>query len=100
MSERRDPDDAHTEADKTRRLRGVWHSMGIGGLGLVGGALLGIIVQDILATAFFRDRTFPVTLGIAFVFLIPSCAVLGAVVALLIDRQNASRPSGPEGDPR
>lgn len=68
--------------------------IGIGALGFVGGLLLALVVQDLLAVAFVRDGAMPLVLGLVLGFLIPVLAVLGAVVALLIDGRAASRRSG------
>ncbi len=68
--------------------------IGIGALGLVGGLLLALVVQDLLAVTFVRDGTIPLALGIVLGFLMPVLAVLGAIVALLIDGRAAGSRSG------
>lgn len=65
--------------------RSPWRSLGIGVLGLVGGVLLALIVQDILATDLLRDETLPIVLSL----LVPALGTLGAVSAILIDNRNA-----------
>lgn len=65
--------------------------VGIGALGLVGGVLLALVVQDLLAAAFLQGGTIPIPLGIVFGFLMPVFGVLGAVIAVLIDRRHTTR---------
>lgn len=78
---------------QSRKPRSEWRTAGIGALGLLGGVLLGVIVQDLLAVILIRTGT-PV-LGLVFVVLIPLFAVLGLVTAILIDnRTNRHRQGG------
>src|SRR5699024_11687059 len=58
------PEPAHS-----RKPRSGWRTAGIGALGLLGGVLLGVIVQDLLAVIFIRSGT-PV-LGLVFAVIIP-----------------------------
>ncbi|WP_181954322.1 hypothetical protein [Kocuria coralli] len=73
--------------------RSVWRSAGVGVLGFVGGVLLALILQDILATAFLREGTIPIALGIVLGFLMPVCGVLGVIVAILIYNRHGKRGS-------
>lgn len=75
------------------RPRSAWRSVGIGALGLVGGVLLALIVQDLLATVFLRDGTIPIPVALVLGFLMPAFGVLGVVIAILIDNRNAKRRS-------
>lgn len=68
-------------------------TVGIGALGVVGGVLLALIVQDLLATAFLSSGTIPIGAGLGLGFLIPLFAVLGAITAVLIDHRSAKRRS-------
>lgn len=67
--------------------------VGIGALGVIGGVLLALIVQDLLATAFLRDGTIPLGLAIVMGFLLPVFAVLGAVLAVVLDNRSVRRMS-------
>lgn len=75
------------------RPRSAWRSVGIGILGLVGGVLLALIVQDVLATAFVSDGTVPSALSAVLGFLMPVFAILGVIVAILVDNWNVKRRS-------
>ncbi|GAA1547449.1 uncharacterized membrane protein YcjF (UPF0283 family) [Microbacterium ginsengiterrae] len=77
---------------QARKPRSGWRTAGIGALGLLGGVLLGVIVQDLLAVIFIRTGT-PV-LGLVFAVLIPLFAVLGVVTAILIDNRTNRRRQG------
>jgi len=66
--------------------------VGIGALGLLGGTLFGIIVQDILALIFINTGT--TVFGLVFALVIPVFAVLGVVVAVLLDNRMVRRRSG------
>jgi hypothetical protein len=66
---------------------------GIGTLGLVGGVLLAMIVQDLLATAFLQGGSIPVALGIALGFLVPVLGVAGVIVAIQLDNRSTNRRS-------
>lgn len=69
-------------------------AIGIGVLGLAGGTLAGIVVQDVLATLLARiDPTLvhPVTPGL----IVPVCASAGAALALgLLAARRRARRSG------
>lgn len=65
--------------------------VGIGALGLVGGVLLALVVQDLLAVAFLRDGTIPTPLAIVLGFLMPVFGVLGAVISVLIYSRHTKR---------
>lgn len=77
---------------QSRKPRSEWRTAGIGALGLLGGVLLGVIVQDLLAVILIRTGT-PV-LGLVFVVLIPLFAVLGLVTAILIDNRTNRHRQG------
>lgn len=68
-------------------------TIGIAALGLVGGVLLGLIVQDVLARLLLDDGVFPDSLPLALLvgFLTPALAVVGIVVALVLDARRARR---------
>ncbi len=58
--------------------------IGVGVLGLIGGVLLAIIIQDILATALVNSGRSPRELGVVTGLLMPILAVLGAVVTVML----------------
>jgi hypothetical protein len=64
---------------------------GIGILGLVGGVLLAMIVQDLLANAFLQDGTIPVALAITLGLLMPVLGVVGVIVAIQMDNRFTNR---------
>ena len=64
--------------------------VGIGALGLIGGVLLALIVQDLLAVAVLQDGTIPLALALVIGFLIPAFGVLGTVVAILLDSRHSA----------
>lgn len=66
---------------------GLLRMLGIGALGLIGGALLAVFVQDLLATAFVRNGNVPVALTIVFAYLIPVVTTVTALAAVVIDRK-------------
>lgn len=68
-------------------------------LGLVGGLLAALILQDILGVAFLRDGG-EINLGLAIVvgMLMPVLSVAGVGVALVID--HAARTRQPRKSPR
>jgi uncharacterized protein YacL len=72
--------------------------VGIGTLGVIGGLLLALIVQDLLATAFLSNGTIPIALGIALGFLMPVFAVLGAFIAVRIHNRSAKRAAAKTTD--
>ncbi|HEY4535503.1 MAG TPA: hypothetical protein VIG71_05955 [Enteractinococcus sp.] len=76
----------------SRGLTDGWRTVGIGALGLLGGTLFGIIVQDILALIFINTGT--TVFGLVFALVIPVFAVLGVVVAVLLDNRMVRRRSG------
>lgn len=65
--------------------------LGIAVLGLIGGALLGLFVQDLLVTTFVRKGNVPPTLTVVFVYLIPGVAIVTGLAAVVIDRRLAAR---------
>lgn len=66
-------------------------TIGIAALGLAGGILAGLVVQDVLARLLLDDGVFPNSLPLALLvgFLTPAAAVTGVVLALLLDRRRA-----------
>lgn len=66
-------------------------TIGIGALGLIGGVLSALVVQDLLAVAFVREGTVPDALVVVLALLMPVMALLGVVVAVLLDRQAKRR---------
>lgn len=72
--------------------------LGIGVLGLIGGALLGLFVQDLLATAFLGRGNLPAALTVVFIHLIPLTSIVTGVAVVVIDRRVAARRT--EGDCR
>ncbi len=69
-------------------------SVGIALLGLVGGIIVGLVVQDAIAVALIapsRGRDMPVLLGLAMGAIVPVLAVAGPLVALAVDRAIRSR---------
>ncbi len=82
--------DPSARRDGARRAgRGI----GIAALGLVGGLLLGVIVQDVLAVVLLRTGL-PL-LGFVFSLVVPLFAVLGIVVALVLDHGSGRGRAGP-----
>lgn len=65
--------------------------LGVGALGLIGGALLALFIQDFLAVAFVRAGNVPSALTVVFVYLIPVVSIVTAVAAVVIDRRQAVR---------
>ena len=64
-------------------------TVGIALLGLVGGLLFAIVVQDVLARILLGNgpQSQAGMVEVALGSLLPGCAVLGPVVALLLDRR-------------
>lgn len=75
-----------------RRRRSALRTMGIGGLGLVGGILAGLVLQDILAQS-FPDARAVLAVHAA---LVPLLALAGTVLAVWLDgrvpRRDAQDP--------
>jgi hypothetical protein len=69
----------------------VWRSVGVGALGLVGGVLMALVVQDLLAVAFISDGSVAPALIAVVAFLIPVCGALGTVVAVILDNRSRKR---------
>ncbi|WP_157530224.1 hypothetical protein [Microtetraspora niveoalba] len=61
---------------------------GIGVLGLIGGLLFAIVLQDILARALTDADGTPSVLGMILGSLLPAFALLGAVLAVWLDRRH------------
>ncbi|WP_140403562.1 hypothetical protein [Microbacterium sp. JB110] len=72
-----------------KRGAAVARMLGIGALGLVGGALLALFVQDLLATLLVRNGGVSAWLLPIFTFLMPVVSVASAVAAVLVDRRRA-----------
>lgn len=70
---------------------GIPRMLGVGALGLIGGALLALFVQDFLAMVFVRAGNVPSVLTVVLVYLIPVVSVVTAVAAVVIDRRVAVR---------
>lgn len=80
-----------TASPRPRRRTGIPRALGVGTLGLIGGALAALFVQDLLAAAFVRDAQVPGALAVLFVSFIPVVAVVTAVCAVVIDRRRTGR---------
>jgi hypothetical protein len=65
-----------------------WRSVGVAALGLLGGFLAAVVLQDIIGVALIRgaDGTVPVGGALLIASLIPLLSAIGLAVALLIDR--------------
>ncbi|GAA3427739.1 hypothetical protein GCM10018953_49220 [Streptosporangium nondiastaticum] len=61
---------------------------GIGVLGLIGGLLFAIVLQDVLAHALTGDGGTPSVLGMILGSLLPAFALLGAVLSVWLDRRH------------
>lgn len=70
--------------------------VGVGLLGLIGGVLLAIIIQDILATILVNSGRSPREFGVVTGLLMPALAVLGAVVAVMLHNRSTLRRSTDE----
>lgn len=68
--------------------------VGIGLLGFIGGVLLAIIVQDVLAGTLSSGGPVPAGLKAVFGFLLPVLALLGILTALLLDNRFEKRRRG------
>lgn len=66
-------------------------AVGIACLGLIGGVLLGVVVQDVLAVLLVTAGAGPTVLGMVFGGLLPVLAVAGAVLAVWLDRRARRR---------
>lgn len=66
--------------------------LGIGALAVIGGLLLALVVQDLLATAFLEVGAVPICFAIIIGLLLPALALLGLVAALTIDVRSHDRP--------
>lgn len=80
------------------RRPGFLRMLGVGALGLIGGALLALFIQDFLAVAFVRRGNVPVALTIVFVYLIPVVSIVTAVAAVVIDRRLAACRTNEDSD--
>lgn len=70
-----------------RRSAGAWRSVGIGALGLIGGFLAAIILQDLIGVALLSGGGgLPLAGALLIASLIPALSIIGAVVALVVDR--------------
>lgn len=66
--------------------------IGLAMLGLIGGLLGGIVVQDLIAPLLLTGGGEVSLVGrILLPLLIPMCAVAGAVIAVLLDARGTSR---------
>ncbi|MFT3889856.1 MAG: hypothetical protein QM713_17065 [Arachnia sp.] len=80
-----------------RRL-GILRMLGVGALGLIGGALLALFIQDLLAVAFVQGANVPDALTIVLIHLIPVVSIVTAVAAVVIDRKLAVRRTSEDSD--
>lgn len=89
-----------TAPPRPRRRTGIPRTLGVGTLGLIGGALLALFIQDLLAAALVRDAQVPGALAVLFASFIPVVAVTTAVCAVVIDRKRTARdrPTSPTQD--
>ncbi|WP_449277659.1 hypothetical protein [Leucobacter sp. GX24907] len=69
----------------------VMRMLGVGALGLVGGVLLALFVQDFLAVALVRLGSVPSMPAVVFDYLFPIISIVTAVAAVIIDRRVALR---------
>lgn len=67
--------------------------LGIGFLGLLGGLLAGLIAHDVLARILLDGGRFPDSLPMALLvgFLTPTLAIVGVVLALVLDGRRTRR---------
>ena len=70
-------------------------TVGVGALGLLGGVLLALVVQDVLATTFLQDGTIPRAVAIILGLLIPALGLAGLAAAILFDGRSAPRSKDP-----
>jgi hypothetical protein len=70
--------------------------IGIGSLGLIGGLLLAIVVQDVLARILDQGDGAPSSAGMILGSLLPVFGLLGAVLALWLDRRARSKDTTDE----
>ena len=69
--------------------------VGMGILGLIGGLLAGIVIQDVLAEALVAGSGEVSTAGLVIIpVLLPLCGVAGAVIAVLADLRRERRRPG------
>ncbi|HEY4557730.1 MAG TPA: hypothetical protein VIG82_06030 [Enteractinococcus sp.] len=73
----------------SQKPRNRWRTVGIGALGLLGGLLLGVVFQDILATIVTDTEL----TDVSFVFapVLPLFAALGIVATIFFDKWFARR---------
>lgn len=94
-SEQRRPGGRHPERDleraapgdqaRPRRRTGI-RCIGLAILGLVGGLLAGIVVQDLIAPLLITGTGEVSTVGLVLLpLLIPVCGAVGAVIAVLLN---------------
>lgn len=82
-------DAANRSPQPPQKQRNKWRTVGIVALGLLGGLLFGVVLQDILATIMIQTGL----TGLSFVFalVIPLFAAVGAVATLVFDKWFARR---------
>ena len=73
----------------SRKPSNRWRTVGIGALGLLGGLLLGVVLQDILAT--IMTGTELTDLRFVFALVLPLFAALGIVATIFFDKWFARR---------
>lgn len=80
------------------RAAAALRTIGIGVLGLIGGVLFAIVVQDVLADAVIRPDGTPSVLGIILGATLPVFGVLGAALAVGVSRYRGARSKRPADD--
>ncbi|WP_114558970.1 hypothetical protein [Desertihabitans aurantiacus] len=75
--------------DGRGRPSGPWRTTGVAALGLVGGFLAALVLQDVLAQGLLEDGAPGVRpeAGLLLGALLPVLSVLGVAVALVVDRR-------------
>lgn len=62
-------------------------AVGIGALGMIGGVLLAIVLQDVLASALTSDDGTPSALGMSLGAILPAFGLTGAGLAIWLHRR-------------
>lgn len=65
--------------------------VGIGVLGLIGGVLFAIVLQDVLSPALFHADGTPSALGIILGVMLPILGPVGAAFAVWVDRRRRAQ---------
>lgn len=81
------------------RAAAALRTIGIGVLGLIGGVLFAIVVQDVLSDAVIRSDGTPSVLGIILGgTMLPVFGLLGAALAVGVSRRRSARSKRPADD--